>query len=131
MIKSDAENKRAREKDRAIRFERSLGGWDGDKNGGDGGGDASGSTSGRGAGFGSKRLPRFAKDAGGSEGMGRRFGFGGGSGAKGNKRDLNAAGHHAGGLAGHPMDIDEMIGCDGINEAERRVKRSIGISARA
>ncbi|KAF3491842.1 ACOB protein [Arthroderma uncinatum] len=86
-IKADAARKRAMEKDRAYRFEKSVGGWNGDQDGGDG---SSSSKDSRSWGSSSKET-----SLGGSAANAARRLFGGGSSSKGNKREFNATGSYS------------------------------------
>ncbi|KAK2865352.1 hypothetical protein FQN49_003664 [Arthroderma sp. PD_2] len=97
-IKADAARKRAMEKDRAYRFEKSVGGWNGDQDEGDGGSSSKESWS-----WGSSS--KESSLGGSAANAARRF-FGGGSSSKGNKREFNATG----GYNGQPdMEIDPTI----------------------
>src|SRR5204862_6816250 len=83
-IRADAEKKRAKEKDRIARVERSVAGWDGDHDDATSTGGASGS--------GTKQWLRSSKESGGS-GRGLHSGRGGRSSrndGSGNKRELTA-----------------------------------------
>ncbi|EGE03033.1 ACOB protein [Trichophyton equinum CBS 127.97] len=88
-IKADAAKRRAMEKDRAYRFEKSEGGWHGDDDKeGEGG---SGSKE-------SRSRKSFSKEGslGGTAANAARRLFGGGSSSKGNKREFHATGGYSG-----------------------------------
>ncbi|PGH27322.1 hypothetical protein AJ80_01032 [Polytolypa hystricis UAMH7299] len=137
-IKADAERRRAREKDRTSRMERSFAGWDGDNDGGSAGG-AGGSGAGAG-GAGSKHSLPFSSEG---RNAGLRHQFGGGS--SGQKRELNDFNDYADGSryrvragrdnVNHPatqasgMDIDNEGFGDGEGSAMRRAKRILAIGA--
>jgi len=150
-IKSDAEKKRAKEKDRITRVERSVAGWDGDHDD-----DATGT--GNSAGGGTKQWLRSSKESGGS---GRRLNFGSGGRSSSNvgssnKREFNATsdasedyghwGHGDGGgmdmgVDGSKMDIDDGLGGTGgagggtskmpTTGAARHPKRLLGTGGRS
>ncbi|EEH20827.1 hypothetical protein PABG_03058 [Paracoccidioides brasiliensis Pb03] len=134
-IKSEAEKRRAREKIRASRVERSVAGWDGEDGGGTSGGTGgSGTGAGAGAGAGSKHSLPFS---GGGRVPGLRPQFSGtsSSGASGNKRDLNDfdddgryPGHGDMEVDGAGADADE--GFDGIGESTRQSKRLLALGSR-
>ncbi|KAK2788023.1 hypothetical protein FQN53_004220 [Emmonsiellopsis sp. PD_33] len=129
-IKSDAEKRRAKEKDRAERVERSIKGWNGDddESSGGGGSGAGGSGAGSGAGAGSKHSLPFP---GSGRGPSLRSHFSSGfSGSSGNKRDLGDYGDEAryAGYDGGSMDIDEGLG--GTGGATRHAKRLLALGGR-
>ncbi|KAK2808077.1 hypothetical protein FQN50_004995 [Emmonsiellopsis sp. PD_5] len=125
-IKSDAEKRRAKEKDRAERVERSMKGWNGDDDESSGG---AGGAGGSGAGAGSKHSLPFS---GSGRGPSLRSHFSGGfsSGSSGNKRDLGDYGDEAryAGYEGASMDIDEGLG--GTGGATRHAKRLLALGGR-
>ncbi|OAX83937.1 hypothetical protein ACJ72_01703 [Emergomyces africanus] len=137
-IKSDAEERRARERDRATRVERSVAGWDGDDGDdegppGAGRGVGAGSGSGSAAGAGSKHPLPFS---GGGRGPSIRSHFSGmtGGGASGNKRELNDYGDESSyqgygrmDVDGSGMDADEGLG--GMGEATRHAKRLLALGS--
>ncbi|KAL2371214.1 COP9 signalosome complex subunit 7a [Blastomyces gilchristii SLH14081] len=138
-IKADAEKRRAREKDRATRVERSVAGWDGDDDGDDEGG-SSGAGAGAGAGgstssgAGSKHSLPFS---GGGRGPSLRSHFSAmaGGGASGNKRELNDYGDESRyrgygrmDMDGPAMDADEGLG--GMGESTRHAKRLLALGSR-
>ncbi|KAK2739927.1 hypothetical protein FQN55_009101 [Onygenales sp. PD_40] len=127
-IKSDAEKRRAKEKDRAERVELSIKGWNGDDDESSGGGGSGGSGAGSGAGAGSKHSLPFP---GSGRGPSLRSHFSSGfSGSSGNKRDLGDYGDEAryAGYDGGSMDIDEGLG--GTGGATRHAKRLLALGGR-
>ncbi|PGH11625.1 hypothetical protein AJ79_04765 [Helicocarpus griseus UAMH5409] len=127
-IKANAEKRRTKEKDRARRVERSLGGWDGEDGEGAGG-------SGTGSGAGSKHSLPFS---GGGRGPSLRSHFsaftGGGSGS-GNKRELNDYGDEGRFRGTGRMEVDGAgmngdEGLGGMGETARQAKRVLALGGR-
>ncbi|EEP75756.1 predicted protein [Uncinocarpus reesii 1704] len=118
-IRADAEKRHSQAQVRATRLERSLKGWDGDRDGDAGGGDVGGA--------GSKRAFRPSKDGSGK--TGRKFGFG-----SGNKREFNAtsnSGSRHSNTDGMDVDMEVDEGIDGEDTGRLiRAKRMLGISGR-
>ncbi|KKZ63444.1 hypothetical protein EMCG_02255 [[Emmonsia] crescens] len=133
-IQSDAEKRKAREKDRATRVERSVAGWDGDDGDDDAGSSGAGAGTGSGSGAGSKHSLPFS---GGGRGPSLRSHFSAmaGGGASGNKRELNDYGDDSRyrgygrmDMDGPGMGADEGLG--GIGEATRHAKRLLALGSR-
>jgi COP9 signalosome complex subunit 7 len=149
-IKADAERKRAKEKDRMARVERSVAGWDGEN-------DDDAASAGGAVGGGPRQWLRSSKESGSS---GRRLNFGSGGRSSSNlgssnKREFNATndagedyehwGHGDGGMDtafdGSKMDVDEGPGAAGgtgggaskmtTTGAARQAKRLLGTGGRS
>ncbi|KAM5432348.1 hypothetical protein MferCBS31731_007551 [Microsporum ferrugineum] len=86
-IKADAAKKRAMEKDRSYRFEKSVAGWYGDQDEGEGGNSSKESRP-------QKPFSKETSLGGSAANAARRF-FGGGNSSKGNKREFHATGGYS------------------------------------
>ncbi|EEH07253.1 COP9 signalosome complex subunit [Histoplasma capsulatum G186AR] len=137
-IKSDAEKRRAREKDRASRVERSVAGWDGDGDEDDGAGAGAGAGAGSssGSGAGSKHSLSFS---GGGRGPSLRSHFSAmaGGGGSGSKRELNDCGDDSRYRGFGRMDVDGPgmgAGADGglggVGQTTRHAKRLLALGSR-